>query len=339
MIKTVTVAIPTYKRPEYVLDALNSVIRQQTDFSYEILVLDNACDSTLKTQIENIAQETTIPISYIPIPEIGLHNGRNSAAIQGKGEIIVYIDDDIIAPQGWLQAICQPFTDSRVGGVGGKILPQWETSPPDWISILHLSYFSLLDQGDDIKEMKYPDTPYGCNMAYRRSLILELGGFPPDGVGGGKIEWRRGDGETGFAYKVYQRNDTIIYTGEGWLYHRIPQQRLTLKSIKNRTMKSAVGDFYTQLRQHHFSSLTLIKKSLKNFVKFSIYRFISIVIIFLSEEKMIEYEIKSTYTGVTGLYQLRLAVDRKLRQWVEQKEYWSTNNETTNKTNNSQIRV
>jgi hypothetical protein len=193
--------------------------------------------------------------------------------------------------------------------------------------------------------MKYPNTPYGCNMAYRRSIILELGGFPPDGVGGGKIEWLRGDGETGFAYKVYEQNYKIIYTGKGWLYHRIPKKRMTLEYIKSRTMKGAISHFYSQLREHHFRSLTLIKKSIKNLSKFLIFQVISILLIGFPKQKRIKYEMKTTYHGVTGLYQLRLAFDKTLRRWVEQTEYWpsyqnlNSNYETTNQTANTTMGV
>ncbi len=320
----VSVAIPTYKRPKYIIDALKSVLFQKTNFSYEILILDNACDPSLKNNIEKQAEETSIPIHYFPIPEIGLHNGRNTAALVAKGEIIVYIDDDIIAPQGWLQALCDPFQDTTVQGVGGKTIPQWEATPPDWIHTLSPAYFSLLDQGDEIQEMKYPQTPYGCNMAYRRSLILKLGGFPPDGVGGGKIEWHRGDGETGFGYKVYENKYKIIYTGKGWLYHRIPQQRLTLNYVRSRTMKGAISRFYTQIRKNHFSSFTLMKQSVKNLIKFLIYKLIILALILFPLDKRIKYEIQSTYYGVTGLYQMRLAFDEKLRQWVKQEDYLSS---------------
>ena len=317
-----TVAIPTYKRPQYVLDALNSIIIQQTDFLYEILILDNACDSTLQIKVENIAKETPISVRYIPIPEIGLHNGRNTAAIVGKGEIIVYIDDDIIAPQGWLQELCHPFQDEIVGGVAGKTLPQWEATPPDWIKILPPSYFSLLDEGGDIQEMKQPNTPYGCNMAYRRSIILELGGFPPDGVGGSKIEWHRGDGETGFAKKVYEHGYQIIYTGKAWLFHRIPQKRQTINFARHRTIKGAVSGAYSIARQIHLSRLRLLWQATKHIIKATIAFLKWLLFIGQPLHKRLPVELQLLHHAITTLYFLRAIIDPDLRQWIIRTDYW-----------------
>lgn len=320
----VSVAIPTYKRSTYLLDALKSVIIQQTDFLYEILVLDNACDHNLQAEVEKIALQTTISIRYIPVLELGLHNGRNKAALEGKGEIIVYIDDDVIAHQGWLSSLCVPFQDPTVGGVGGKSIPKWEGKRPEWLDFLHPSYFSILDLGNETKQMHFPDTPYGCNMAFRRSLVLELGGFAPDGMGGGKIEWQRGDGETGFAYKVYAKNYKIIYTNEGHLYHRIPGQRMTLSFVRSRSMKGAISGFYTQQRTHHYRSSVLVFKGLKSICKFVFFSISELTLRFLPIQAWIKYDIQAIHHFITGLYQLRLAFDGQLRKWVERENYWQS---------------
>lgn len=319
----ITVVIPTYNRTRSLIKALHSVINQKTTYQFEILILDNASEPQLEHKVIKIAETTEKIVKYIPVPEIGLHNGRNTAAIQAQGDIIVYIDDDVIIPSDWLQKICEVFNDPDVAGVGGKVIPQWETSPPDWVQYLPPCYFSLLDKGDKTIEMNYPDTPYGCNMAYRRNVILGHSGFPPDGVGGGKIEWKRGDGETGFAKKLYDQGYKIVYCGEAWLYHCIPESRLTLDYVKNRTMKGAISNFYTQQRIHNYGYKRLLAKSLFNSLKFIIFYFAYIVYFFDSEKK-IHYLIKKTATKITALYQIRLIFDSDLRNWVSRPEYLSS---------------
>ena len=320
----VTVAIPTYKRSDYLIDALQSAIDQETNFDFELLVLDNDCDRTLEEKVKAIAKETTKPVRYIPVPEIGLHNGRNTGAIEGKGEIIVYIDDDVITPQGWLQALCQPFADSQVACVGGKTIAKWEATPPEWIESIPPDYFSILDLGEDTQEINYPQTPYGCNMAFRRHLVLGFGGFPPDGMGGAKIEWRRGDGETGFAYKIYAENYKIMYAGKGWLYHRIPAQRMTLAYARSRSMKGAISGFYTELRTYQYPTIVLVFKGLKSICKFFYFSFINLALRFFPMRRWLKYDIQAMHYAITALYQLRLAVDRNLRRWVEREDYWQS---------------
>ena len=317
-----TIAIPTYCRREYALVALSSVLDQNVAFSFEVLVLDNEGDHLLETAVSEQSAISSIPLRYIHVKELGLHNGRNTAALEGKGEIIVYIDDDVIAPQGWLHELCQPFYDKNVGGVAGKVIPQWEVPPPDWVKILHPSYFSLLDEGDDIQEMKQPNTPYGCNMAYRRSIILELGGFPPDGVGGSKIEWHRGDGETGFAKKVYEHGYQIIYTGKAWLFHRIPPKRQTINFARHRTIKGAVSGAYSIARQIHLSRLRLLWQATKHIIKATIAFLKWLLFIGQPLHKRLPVELQLLHHAITTLYFLRAIIDPDLRQWIIRTDYW-----------------
>jgi glucosyl-dolichyl phosphate glucuronosyltransferase len=318
----VVVAIPTYQRREYVLDSLKGVIHQETDLSYEVLVLDNACEPELQKQVEEIAANSKTKIRYIPVPEIGLHQARNAAALNSSAEIIAYIDDDTIVPPDWLSALCIPFQDEVVAGVAGRSIPKWERDRPTWLDQVHPSYFSLLDLGDESREMQFPESPYGCNMAFRRRRILELGGFAPDGMGRSGIEWYRGDGETGFAYKVYDRKDKIIYTGDAWLYHRIPAQRLSIDFLRSRTIKGAISSFYTQIRRHGFSRPTLALMAVKNFCKWAVLSIISLILRFQPNQRWLDLDLKAIQSRITALYQVRLIFDSKLRKWVFRQDYW-----------------
>ncbi|WOD40830.1 glycosyltransferase [Nodosilinea sp. E11] len=316
-----SIAIPTYRRHQLLMDTLDSVVSQRPGFDFEVLVLDNECSLDLKTRVESFAQSITVPLRYLSVEAIGLHNGRNTGAQLSSGDIIVYIDDDVIAPQGWLENICQPFLDPAVGGVGGRTLPRWESPPPNWVKALEPSFFSLLDLGSETRAMTESELPYGCNMAFRRDLVVKLGGFPPDGVGGGWIEWRRGDGETGFARKVKQAGHVIMYSAEGWLYHRIPLSRQSFKFIRHRAMKSAVSGSYTKARQHNLSRSELLKDTFSN-TKGLIKATIAWVVYSLCpRQARVDREIELVFYSVSLLYTLRLIVDQSLRQWVSQNSY------------------
>lgn len=320
----VTVAIPTYQRSKYLLDALQSVIVNNVPFKFEVIILDNGCDCDLQLSVADIAKTTSIPIRYVQVEELGLHNGRNLGAILAKGEIVVYIDDDVIVPSGWLESLCQPFNNPKVGGVGGKILPKWEAVPPDWLKLLDSSYFSLLDLGDSDRDMTFPETPYGCNMAYRRELILSLGGFSPDGIGGAWIEWQRGDGETGFAYKVYKEGYRIAYSGRAWLYHRIPAQRQTHEFAYRRTIKGAVSSAYFYCRQVKLSRSRLSLQALKCILKMSLSSIKQLFKGLQPVEKRLPQQLDTIYYAISALYVLRAIIDPNLRHWISKPDYWPT---------------
>jgi hypothetical protein len=229
-------------------------------------------------------------------------------------------------PKNWLEEICKPFNDPLIAGVGGKTIPQWDVSPvPEWLKCLPSSYFSLLDLGDEDSEMQWPQTPYGCNMAYRRSLIIEYDGFPPDSVGGGWLEWNRGDGETGFAKKIYADHDRqkLLYSCSAWLYHRIPRNRTTLSSARHRAMKGSISSFYSEYRSNRYCRKELIKRGLSNMYRASRkYIWNLPKRIMHPIEKWINQELQVSTEFSLGLYQLRLAFDYRLRSWVIKDSYW-----------------
>ncbi len=92
----VSVVIPTYKRPEYLERAINTVVSQSYS-NIEIIVVDDNGKNTefqLKTQ-KVIERNTTLEVSYIVLNENkGGCFARNSGIDVAKGEFIAFLDDD-----------------------------------------------------------------------------------------------------------------------------------------------------------------------------------------------------------------------------------------------------
>ena len=63
----ISVIIPTYNRSEMLSDALESLIHQENsgDFSYEIIVVDNASTDSTKTVVEQAAAKAPVPVRYV----------------------------------------------------------------------------------------------------------------------------------------------------------------------------------------------------------------------------------------------------------------------------------
>ena len=59
---------------------------------------------------------------------------RNHGISEARGEVIVFTDDDVTIPDGWLAALLAPFADPECAGVGGAVTPIWESDVPPWAS-------------------------------------------------------------------------------------------------------------------------------------------------------------------------------------------------------------
>jgi glycosyltransferase involved in cell wall biosynthesis len=316
----ISVVIPTYQRTSDLLCAVGSLVAQEDAeaIEFEILVMDNASDDTLRSLLLQEFSLTRIPIRYLRVADLGLHNCRNLGAWAARGDIVAYIDDDVIVPKYWAKAMLSAFRDDAVAGVAGRVLPRWETDVPEWLECMGGEQLSLLDLGEELRPLKWPETPYGCNMAFRRSTIIRTRGFPPDGIGDGCMPWRRGDGETGFAETLLREGAILLYSPDAWLWHRIRQERTTAYYLRQRARKTAITLFYGKMRKHRFGRFKLLGLSGWNAA-------VGIAALALGLVcrgcRATRWKIDGIRHYATALYQLKLAYDPTLRAWVIREDY------------------
>src|SRR3972149_6700657 len=219
---TISVIIPTYNRPKMLLQTLQSLQEQRLS-GFEILVVDNAASLEVAGMVAEFDQTAKVASRYVSEPRLGLHYARHTGARHAHNQILAFIDDDAIADPGWLEGLLDGFVNDEVGCVGGKILLLWEREPPIWVRTYGPGYLSGLDLGDRVLELKEPGI-YGCNLAIRKSTLMQVGGFNPDSFGS---IWL-GDGETGLLRKVLLTSWKIIYTPKAVVSHVVPTSRMTL---------------------------------------------------------------------------------------------------------------
>jgi glycosyltransferase involved in cell wall biosynthesis len=314
----VSIIIPTLNHAKYLKNALTSVQSQSfPKDAYEVIVVDN--NSTDETP-EIVAELNTTgekEVIYVKEPNIGLHNARHAGAKVAQGEILAYTDDDAICYPNWLSELIRAYSNPEVGCAGGKILPKWEVEPPKWVE-RYQDYLSLLDWGDEIKELKTVDI-YGCNFSIRKSVLFEVGGFNPEAFG----DIWLGDGETGLLRKVLNADYKIVYTPKAIVWHVIPESRLTIEYMKRRFANQGAADSYTaHHRDKKFGRMRLLFYFNRFGLHCLVYNLLAIKGKFSKNiEDSYKYELTSSYYKSRCLYELRLIYDNKLRKLVE-KEGW-----------------
>ena len=167
----VSIVIATSFRYNLLQRCLES-IKNQSFKNYEIILIGIKKDKKLS----EIANKFGARLYYDQGK--GRCYARNLGIKHSKGEIIVFLDDDVILEPNWLDLIVRTFNiDSSIGGVGG--LP---TNVPKQMSFL--SFFSSITnriQGlSNWKNAAFPikvNYLSGCNMAFRQECLLCVNGF------------------------------------------------------------------------------------------------------------------------------------------------------------------
>jgi glycosyltransferase involved in cell wall biosynthesis len=136
---------------------------------YEVVVVnDGSRDRTLE-----IAESYPF-CRIISQPNKGLSVARNVGAAAASGEIVAYTDSDCVADPDWLTYLVAKMEDGGLAACGGPNFPPPEDSlVPAAVAVAPGGPTHVL-LSDEVAEHIA-----GCNMAFRRDILLELGGFDP----------------------------------------------------------------------------------------------------------------------------------------------------------------
>ena len=146
---------------------------------WEILLVDNASAPALAAG--DWAATAPVDFRLLPEPEPGLTHARRRGLAAARGEFAVLVDDDNVLAPDYLANVLDLFAaHPRVGALGGRSLPEFETTPPPWTQEFH-SLLALRDLGTEpllshglrpagAARNEYPAfAPIGAGLALRRA--------------------------------------------------------------------------------------------------------------------------------------------------------------------------
>jgi glycosyltransferase involved in cell wall biosynthesis len=156
----------------------------------------------------------------------GLSGARNTGVAAATGDVLVFLDDDAFGEAEWLESLTTPFEDSAVCGVGGWVVPEWESEKPAWFPetfywVFGCSYSGLPSDNAPIRN------PIGANMALHRRVFDSVGGFSA-GLGRiGNNSLGCEETELCIRYSTQFPQDRFVLRRDAVVHHRVPSSRLT----------------------------------------------------------------------------------------------------------------
>lgn len=244
----ITIIICTHNRCGSLSKALDSVAKSNLPGStgWEVLVVDNNSSDQTAEVVKGFCAQYPQRFRYLFEPQQGKSYALNSAVREAAGEVVAFMDDDVLVDSNWVQNLTHPLLSDKWVGSGGRILPQEPFSLPAWFprnDKTALASLALLDLGPEAGPLYEP--PFGTNMAFKRNVFEKYGLFRTDL---GPLSTSKIQGEDSeFVRRLLNAKEPIYYQPAAVVYHEMHPHRLTQEYLlawsfaKGRSEKVELG--------------------------------------------------------------------------------------------------
>lgn len=224
---TTTVGIATYGRPEYLRRVLES-LAEQTVLPDEILVVDDSHEDATRGSVDayrGTFEGLGVDVRYLArVGPDSMPGARNTVVNCSTADVVCFLDDDVVCEPEWLESILATFEeDPAVVAVGGPAVRVDEDLRPTSAIVRDPENRNLINEyGETVSHVGnwIPPAPVetqrlgGANMAFRRDVLVDVGGFDPAyDLGPAKFE------ETDLMARLVRRGDRLIYHPGALVHH------------------------------------------------------------------------------------------------------------------------
>jgi GT2 family glycosyltransferase len=171
-----SVCVVTYERASF-LERCIASLGAELGTGTEIIVVD-------ASKLAHTDELGAPSVTYVHAPELAgwMTRSRNEALRHVHGELIAFLDDDVVVRPGWQAAIELAFTDPKVAAVAGRTCNGLPGEEHYDRAVGRLLPDGSLTSGfaSTASALLEVDHGIGANMSFRRSVLAELGGFRDD---------------------------------------------------------------------------------------------------------------------------------------------------------------
>lgn len=181
--KTLTIAVCTKERPEWAARCLDSILQVCADApEVDILLIDNA---PVTDQTRDLVAARP-RVRYVREPVPGLNFARSRALREARGELLAFLDDDVVLAPSWLAGVRAAWQEHPdAGGLVGPIFPYELVTPAqyrfEWRGGFGRRFAPARHVHPGVHLPLHPNRVFGAgaNMIFLRSALEAVGGFDP----------------------------------------------------------------------------------------------------------------------------------------------------------------
>jgi GT2 family glycosyltransferase len=232
---TVVVCTASHERLALLRQCVDSLLGGTRRAEEIIVVVDH--NPSLKTQLAS-----TLPaaIHVLETDRKGISEARNVGLGAAHSDIVAFVDDDAVVERTWLERLVAAFEREPVLiGAGGEIVPRWdgdgEWLPDELLWAVGCTYRGHRQTPGPIRN------PIGCNMAFRRDSLLDVGGFAGEFGKLGNTLLTCDETEVCLRLAARFGENRIQYVPGARVVHHLATARLTPRALARRAISEGLS--------------------------------------------------------------------------------------------------
>ncbi len=211
-----SIVIATKDRSEFLATALASLVRQRDAPAFEVVVVDNGSRDATAALVRELTRSANYPIRYVYYGEPNRGAARNAGIGVATGDIVAFVDDDVVLPERFLHARARAHARSRNAAVSGPILnvPSAAAQPRPTLANFSGAFFCT------------------CNVSVARGALAAVGGFDERF---NLYGWE----DTELGLRLRRHGIRRAFAWDAYLWHIKPPAVETLEVVLNKTVERA----------------------------------------------------------------------------------------------------
>ena len=208
-----SIIVPVFNRPDEVDELLESLC-SQTQKDFEVVIVEDGSEKTCKDVCDKYAN--ILDLQYYYKENSGPGQSRNYGVERAKGDYVLIVDSDAVAPAGYLQAIDDELRRQPSDAWGGPDAAHDSfTDVQKAISYAMTSFFTTggIRGGKKQLDKFYPRS---FNLGIRREAYLALGGFSKTRFSKMSLYGEDID----FSIRIYKAGYSCRLFPEAWVWHK-----------------------------------------------------------------------------------------------------------------------
>lgn len=247
-----SIVIPTKNRLQVLTQLLESIeqLAELDTIRPQVIVADNDSADNTCHAVTSMAKTFPTQIQVLKVARPGKSAAINEAVKSASGDLLAFLDDDVVVDKTWLTAVGDFFRNQeyRVGqGVIRLAAP--ENHDPEVLRLVER--YRTIPRLEHEPNLKTLHSLNGANFFVLHDVFDRVGGF----------DERLGPGASGtsedvdFAQRLGRAGIAIGYAPRAVVYHRIDRHRLTEEYFKASHRRQGASRFL--IRRHSSATICL----------------------------------------------------------------------------------